>query len=740
VKKRILAAALAALLAIGCTGCGAPLLMGRVLEEDAAHQDNQVPHYGGTTTTEPEPTADPEPVTPVEAEGLSLTVERETGEMTITRPEGEETPMGEEGTWTVFVYLCGTDLESDGWGMASGDLEEMREAAGSSRVRFVVETGGARSWEDWDVSSRTNQRFLIENGEMTLVDEVSRSGMGRPSTLADFLTWGVENYPAARMGVILWNHGGGSISGVCFDEMDNYDSLSLRELDEALATVRASMTDKFEFFGFDACLMGTLEVANILASYARYMIASQELEPGSGWDYVSLGSTLAGDPYMDGEELGRTICDAYYADCQRYRCESEATLSLVDLREIDDVVVAFNTFAGNMYTVSEDSAVLAEMIRGIEAAENFGGNNRIEGYTNMVDLGGLLSACRSYAEGASLVLAKLNNAVVYNVRGSSHRYASGLSLYYPLCIQGSQEMSIFSDICPSPYYLSFVDRQGYGSVNDGSVDDYSDDYWYEDDYWDWSTGYDDSYWDYIDDFQQTGESSLIQFWDAPQLDEDGYYWFSLTDESIDYTSSVLGNVYEFYANQGVLIELGETCDVHQDWENGVFWDYFDGYWLSLPDGQNLALYLVEIGEDYILYTSPIYLNGEETYLRLRQNYDGSVTVEGAWNGIDEYGASDREIVQIQDGDVIKPIYYAYSIYDFEELRYVGYEYTVQGETWVGYDLMENGDYLYAFCINDIYGDYLLTDYTLFTVEDDGLYFHSSWTMDDLYTWDGYYWN
>ena len=46
------------------------------------------------------------------------------------------------------------------------------------------------------------------------------------------------------------------------------------------------MSDQFEFVGFDACLMGTVETAGLMASYARYMVASQETEPGCGWEYM----------------------------------------------------------------------------------------------------------------------------------------------------------------------------------------------------------------------------------------------------------------------------------------------------------------------------------------------------------------------------------------------------------------------------------------------------------------------
>ena len=55
--------------------------------------------------------------------------------------------MGDAGTWTVFVYMCGSDLESDG-GMASADIEEMEKSSAGGNVKFVVQTGGAYYWEN----------------------------------------------------------------------------------------------------------------------------------------------------------------------------------------------------------------------------------------------------------------------------------------------------------------------------------------------------------------------------------------------------------------------------------------------------------------------------------------------------------------------------------------------------------------------------------------------------------------
>ncbi len=714
----------------------------------AAESESEASETEETQETAETDETDETEETGTESGGFSMQVGGENDDLRISRPWREqEIPMGEPGTWSIYVYLCGTDLESAPNGMGglgSSDLQEMCRASGKGNVRFVVETGGTDYWYSEDVSAGRNQRFLIENGSIQKLQDLEKRCMGVSATLTDFLVYCVKNYPAERMGVVLWDHGGGSISGVCFDELYHNDSLSLRELDTALSQVSRRMTDRFELIGFDACLMGTVETANIAANYARYMVGSQELEPGSGWDYESIGTYLSRNPGADGAFLGKAICDGYMKACERDYVDEIATLSVVDLTKLDALLVVFNRFAEDIYSAGADSSTLSEIVRGIRGSESFGGNNVIDGYTNMVDLGSVVRSCRTYSTASGDVQNALSDAVVYRVSGTDHKNAFGLSMYYPLMIQGSEELSIFSDICVSPYYLSFIDRIGYGSVYDGNTGDYEDDNWFSDDgYWEWthSEGEDeepgddwqydpeaeqseseayDEYWNYIDEGDPGSESSLITFEIPPQLDENGNYYFVLDDDGCLYTADVRAYVYQVSEDIEDAIELGETIDVRGDWSTGYFYDYFDGYWISLPDGQNLALYLVDNGEDAVIYSSPVYLNGEETSLRIKQSYtDGSIVVEGAWNGIDDSGASDREIRALQPGDVLIPRYTAWYVEAWEEIVYYGREYIVDENLTLNYGLMDPGFYLYAFYIEDIFGDYYLSDFVFYEVQEDG---------------------
>ncbi|MCR5666651.1 MAG: hypothetical protein K6G01_07445 [Eubacterium sp.] len=688
--------------------------------------------------------------------GLSITVDKDSGDMSISRPKAAgDTHMGDEDVWTIFVYMCGSDLESES-GLASNDLDEMLSVDKSDAVRFVVQTGGSSSWENKNVNRDESQRFLIQNKKMTELTSSDDVDMGESSSLTDFLSWGVENYASEHMGVIFWNHGGGSISGVCYDENHDDDQLTLREIDAGLLSVYEDMTDNFEFIGFDACLMATVETANICASYADYMYASEEEEPGQGWNYEDIGNYIADHKDTSAKDLGVNVCDSLKEENANTQDANIVTLSVTDLSKINTLIENFNTFAQNMYKAAQDSSTLSSLVKEIEEADAFGSNSFWEGYTNMIDLKGMVEGCSDEAKGAKKVLSSLEDAVVYKVSGSTHKSAGGLALYYPITVNDSSELSVFSDICVSPYYCSFVDMQNHGSVfsmigsltagdsddyeysddyyscelyDDGSYDcDYSDDYWYDDDnmwemccqyaYDELSDSYEcdttqDDYWNYCNDYEVDGESQLITFSSDPAIDSDGYYSFVLDENGLKNTANVYAEVYAEEEDDNIC--LGQTWDVSGDWDSGEFIDGFDGYWLSLPDGQNLNTEIVDWGDDYITYSTPILLNGDQTNLRITQYDNDDVYVEGIWDGVSDNGSSSRKVTQLEDGDVINILYDCESSDDY----YYGDDYVVDGELTIDYNCLYEGDYYYNFVIEDVYGNFYTSDYVILYSDGNG---------------------
>ena len=604
-----------------------------------------------------------------------------------------------EDNWTIFVYLCGADLESQN-SFATDNMQEMIDATAASNVRFVVQTGGAKEWYN-GASADELDRFEIAGGVSTIVDRQPLADMGDSATLTEFLRWGLAAYPSSHVGLVFWDHGSGSINGVCFDELSNLDSLSLRDIDNALKSVQDALPGGFDFIGFDACLMGTVETASILAPYAKYMIGSQETEPGTGWDYMAIGSCLAENPSADAVTLGKAICDGFYQMCAQNESEHDTTLALTDLSKIQALCSAFEVYAENLYEATDDEGNFVPIVRSIVSADNFGGNNRNEGYTNMVDLGGLIEAGADWSANAKAARDALDAAVVYKVQGSDHRQASGLSVYYPLEVQGSAELKIFRDVCVSTHYLALVDKIAYGFANGGSWEGYS-----EDKQWDWNSMVPDS-----------TQSTLISFDYQPDVNEDGDYYFVLSDQALDYTVSVEAQVYAFDPDSFDTINLGCTSDVLGDWDSGVVTDHFDGYWFSLPDGQNLSIYYVDTCDGYDLYTSPVLVNGEYTNLRFAWYYDtDEIQVLGLWDGIDSNGIAARTDDTLKPGDSVVPYFDALNLETYETSEYTGEECIWEPGDNIVFGPLPDGEYVYSFVIDDIFGGSYTTPYVHFDID------------------------
>ena len=726
-SKKIITLLLVAVLVI--SGCSK--------SEDKPADTNNTVTAAATPEADKEPTAEVKPETdPVEDKSvntedgqdpiadtdgtdqsgtaLSMSVNSSDGKLSIKRMATKGRSMGEAGTWTIFVYLCGSDLDSNEKGFATGDLAQMLQAETSDKVRFVIQTGGTKDWANELVNANAGGRWVVQNNDIELADSVELGNMGDPAFLADFLNWGIQNFPAEKMGVILWDHGCGSINGACIDDINDCDTLTLQELNTAFASVYSNMTDKFEFIGFDCCIMGSSELANILTTYARYFYGSQESEPGTGWDYTTIGNFLTENSSADGAELGKVVTDSFYAECEAIDKQNGCTFTIVDLNKFDEFAIAFNDFCKELYDNSQTN--FSGIVRGVNSADNFGGNNKAEGYTNMVDIGGIIENCSDYADG-SAALKALKDCIVYNKNGSNHANASGLSIYYPLQVRGSNEIGIFSGICFSPYYLSLVDRVARGY----SEEEYSNSKLFDTE-GNWvnedceSEDIDEEYFTYEDD---GNESQLITFAIEPQTDmEEGYYGFQLDEQGREYATGVEAFIY-MYLDEETTVELGETYDVNADWEQGIFIDNFDGKWLALPNGMPLATYVADVSEDAIIYASPIQLNGERTNLRIRQEADGTY-LEGVWDGIDENGAPSRDIRQLKAGDKIVAVYYLLTDNDEDvEVPAEDAEYEWQEDDCLIFDFLPAAEYFYSFIIEDVYGDMFFTDMTLISIDDEG---------------------
>ena len=268
---------------------------------------------------------------------------------------------------TVLIYMCGADLESGGHtesedvdadtqygSAATEDIAEILKVSGQPNdVNIVLETGGAEAWASTYHIPDELSRYHVENKNLVKEPEANQpadGSMGSKDTLQDFLTWGLTEYPAQEVSLILWNHGG-AMRGVCYDERHDNNSLAASEVESALAGAFAATgrTEKLSWIGYDACLMQVQDIAYKNSKYFNYMVASEESEAGTGWDY----DTWVDDLYSSTKSVTQVldaIVDGFIADTNslyaKYHWgDSDQTLSWLDLSYMEAYKTAWENMA-----------------------------------------------------------------------------------------------------------------------------------------------------------------------------------------------------------------------------------------------------------------------------------------------------------------------------------------------------------------------------------------------------------
>ncbi len=323
------------------------------------------------------------------------------------------------GKRTIMIYMIGSDLETQ-YASATADIEEMK-ASGMDfdDVNVLIYTGGAKTWYNEDIPDDKNVIFRVTNSGLEKLEEYEKSSMIDPNNLTEFLNYGYTNYKASKYSLILWDHGGGPIYGYGKDE--NYlGTLTLAKLKQALGN-SSFKNKKLEMIGFDACLMSSVEVADALSDYANYMVASQEVEPGFGWDYSFLSNVTSKTDVVD---MGMSIVD-YYG--KYYSTSKGITLSLLNLSKIDDVEDKIN----DLFKDVDANLTIdySNVSRTRNSAKSFGKVSINTSY-DLVDLYDLVDKMPSkYSNKVVKLQNVLDSFVVHQTTDLENTY--GVSIYFP---------------------------------------------------------------------------------------------------------------------------------------------------------------------------------------------------------------------------------------------------------------------------------------------------------------------
>ena len=603
-------------------------------------------------------------------------------------------------TYTLMIYMCGSDLESDG-GYASDDIDEMLEAQLANEVNVLIYTGGATSWYNDKIADGKNQIFKIENGNLVLVDDtIGTAYMSEPDTLTYFLNFAKSNYKADRYGLIFWDHGGGAVSGFGCDENnpDEDETLTIDEIKYALD----KFGNKIDFVGFDACLMANVETAYAIRNNADYLIASEETEPGTGWNYKKLFGQLSRDTSQSFENIGKVIIDTFIKSNNGF-FGADATLSMVSLKDMNNVYTSLDKFINDIKVQKFDTSKYADVSKSIKKSKSYA-----DGEIDTIDL--VDFATKVDIPSSSELISSIKNCVIYNGTTDTVEDSNGLSIYFP-----NEELdyydkmiNIYKNIGFSDSYRNVVNEyvnfiaggtNGYYSVNNHNYSTHED---YEQ--YDW---YDN---DLIDSFFGYYENNSLNMDELEVSETDDYFYLHIPDEQWENIVDIQSSVW--YDDGEGYIDFGTDSYYELD-EDGDLIVGFDGTWIALNG--NVAMYeVVEVNDKYEKGRIPAYLNDKEVYLIVYWDFDKEeIKVLGA-EPINAYGHTTmygRGYIEIKPGDVIELLvdYYDYNgnyddYYIYGDPIYVGND-----GLEVTYEYIGDGECLVYYILTDIYNNTYYTE-------------------------------
>ena len=270
--------------------------------------------------------------------------------------------LDKKGDWSVFIYLTsGTPGPSGLGGPLADNVNEIKQITDKETTNIVVQA------DSYD--SPTTKRIVVSSAFDDLdtfqeFDACGEQNSGDPNVLKEFLRWGVEKYPANHYAVILSNHGNGVFhrsvdsadieregEAICWDDTTS-DYIDILELKYALTEMVNTTGGKIDFLGFDACLMGMVEVAFEMSGYANIMVASEDVEQVA-WNYLSFLPQLQLSPSgTSANSMAANILQEFSA-----RNESNSlayTLGYFDLSKISEFNTALDQFAGALIDNFDD--------------------------------------------------------------------------------------------------------------------------------------------------------------------------------------------------------------------------------------------------------------------------------------------------------------------------------------------------------------------------------------------------
>ena len=597
----------------------------------------------------------------------------------VEKPTKRKPSTGE--SWTVMIYMSASSLEDEY--KRAGEVLNAISYDLPENINVIIEAGGCGEWSIEELANGKLYDFEVQKNGIRLVSEHFMENMGKASTYADFLNRTIKKYPADRYMSVIWGEGGGPVSGVAHDAVNEYDSLTAPEIAEALSATET----KLDIIGFDAGMMSNLEVAASLVPYADYMVASEDIMPYSGWDYEGLFSFLSENPSAGAAQVGQVICDGVKETAWK-EYEKLVSMSVIDLSDITKLMQDFDTMARGMSQDANDISKLRAITAQLDKACYIGSKTMFEGMSNLIDLESFSkSVYKAVKADYANIDRSVSKVVIYRAAGKLHTNSCGISIYYPKD-RLATDINKYKKVCVSAGYSEFIDKITANDAVSDRVSDYK-----ETDAWQEYNGI-------------VGENTI-----TAEPDLSGKYLLYVTNPDIVKRPRV--NLYKYNEEEGIYLYLNSDDDITYSNITNSYEYKLKNKQLEL-NGIPVSSYLINDLGEMKLYSIPVIYEDKMSSIRVlskETEKEKTYSVLGIWQGTDaKTGITGRRYVLPSVGDTIIPVYEAYGEYKGKYIQGKGLT-LVFGGLNIKEKNLDDGEYLLSYTVEDIYGKETLSNTT-----------------------------
>ncbi len=362
-------------------------------------------------------------------------------------------PAAKTKKYTVMYYMCGADLERDHGSESASMGDILGTRYNTEEINVISLLGGTTKWAGNRFSPDVLSIVDISGRRPTKVDEMPLSPMSQPETLTSFLNYCQAHYPAEHYLLVISDHGGGPLLGCCVDYLFDKTLLSVNGLRQALAD--SVFADRgLDTIVFNCCLMGSLEIGNSIAPFAKYMVATEDSMYGMGQDWL-IGLEKDETPLETAKKIARTTYERNKEAIERQQASQLNSVSVIDLEKVTEVIPAMDRYFASRPQVDEKSFTLVSGQRRDAVSfgvDESGGNSQYD----LVDVGSLISRLGVETEEGNVLQQTLQEAIP--VHFSDVENCAGLTVYHPYLNRNRAEksMEVYASLGFASAYVDYV--------------------------------------------------------------------------------------------------------------------------------------------------------------------------------------------------------------------------------------------------------------------------------------------